>query len=227
MAGSSPVRVVIADRSELTRAALRCLLGARSDIRIVGEAPDGAQALHTVLALQPQVVMLDRLLDADPVGVGRRVRSQAPAVQVLVYGIAAETGLIPAALNAGVRGFVDRETDTHHLVDALRRLAAGGLAVSPGLVQSVTRAYAALLAEGPPSDSSLNAGLSPRERETLSLIATGCSNRAVGLRLGLSENTVRAHLRAAFRKLGARNRVHAVHLLLAADIPVTFSDTGR
>ena len=197
---------------------LRLLAGAALACLISGSAyADGGPAADKPETVKSPDVTMDRLLNADTISVSRQLRAQTPTVQVLLYGLDRDPTVLAPALHAGVRGFADRATDLHQLVDALRRLATGGLAVSPGLVDAVTLSYAALLAEHPADDLPSVGELSPREREALLLIRAGCSNRQVGARLALSEHTVRAHLRSAFRKLGATNRVHAVQLLLDRD----------
>jgi DNA-binding NarL/FixJ family response regulator len=140
----------------------------------------------------------------------RSLRVRSPQTEVVLYGVGEDDALFIEALQAGVKGFADRNTDIHYLASAIHSVAAGEVMVSPGLARHIAASYAALLARERPTVRGAGNDLTEREFDVLRLVAAGHSNRAIAASLGLSEHTVRAHLRSVSRKLGVQNRVQAV-----------------
>jgi DNA-binding NarL/FixJ family response regulator len=174
---------------------------AEHDVDVVGRALDGAAALEQITATEPAVALLDaRMPELTGVDVARELTRTGAPTAVILYTGYGERSLLIDALDAGARGFVQKEAALEEVVRAVRVVAAGGTYVDPvlGAVFATPQA-----ADRLPS-------LTARERDVLRLLADGLTNEAVGKRLFISPDTVRAHLRKAMAKLEADTRTEAV-----------------
>lgn len=198
MTGS--VRVVVADDHPVVRDGLVAMLGADPGIEVVGTGSDGAEALETVAATHPDVILLDlRMPVMDGVATLRALAEQeGPRPRVLVLTTYDTDHGIRAAFEAGADGLLLKDARREELVRAVHDLAAGGAVLTPSTL-------AVLAAPAAPSTA-----LSPRETDVLRLVAEGCTNRAVASRLGIGEATVKTHLLHVYEKLGASDRASAV-----------------
>ena len=203
-AGSAPVRVFLLDDHELVRRGLRDL-AERSGLEVVGEAGTAAEGRVRILALRPQVAILDgRLPDGSGIDVCRDVRSADPSIQCLILTSYDDDEALFAAIMAGAAGYVLKQVRGNELVDGVRRVAAGQSLLDPAVTQRVlTR-----LREGPATDPRL-AGLTEQERKVLDLIAEGLTNRQIGARMFLAEKTVKNYVSRLLAKLGLESRTQA------------------
>jgi DNA-binding NarL/FixJ family response regulator len=209
-AAGSPVRLLLADSRPLYRSGLTRLLAEAPTLQVLGEASTAPEVLEAVAALAPDVVVLDPALPGGALAMVRALRSRFPHTEVLLYGVGDDDALFIDALHAGVKGFADQTTDVHYLSSAIHSVAAGEVMVSPGLARHIAASYAALLARERAGTRVAHSELTERELDVLRLVAAGRHNRTIAVDLGLSEHTVRAHLRGISRKLGVQNRVQAV-----------------
>ncbi|MFI0896778.1 response regulator [Streptomyces sp. NPDC020983] len=213
-AGGSVVNVAIVDDEALVRAALRSILESSGDIRVVADC-DGHQALDTIAAVRPDLVLLDAVMPAphDGLSVLRALRSlpEPPAVAMLT---AFDTSAhLRAAMALGAGGFLLKDTAVGTLIDAVRILASGGTVFTPTVGRAVVDGFLGAPGtepggadEGP--DAAVGA-LTGRERDVLALLAAGEPNAGIAAELRISVGTVKDHVRAVLRKLGAPNRVAA------------------
>ena len=173
-----------------------------SGIDVVAQARDGADALRELERNPPDVAVIDvGMPGLSGVEVARAIGDRVP---IILYTGEADRDLVVEALDAGARGFVLKEAPLDDLIRAIAVVAGGGVYVDPvlaGLLASRAAANRLPL-------------ISPREREVLGLLAEGLRNEEIASRLGLSPDTVRAHIRNAMRKLDADTRTHAVALAL-------------
>lgn len=198
------IKLVVVDDHEAMRDGLVGLLK-RHRLDVVAVASTGASAVDAVAQALPDVVLLDVTLpDGDVRTVVSTIRRAGRGAAILLYGDASEAAELTAGLRAGAAGAALKRAPAVELIEAIRRLAAGGRHLDPRLPSAVAVGH-----------GSSHAGLSPREREVLELMALGLTARGVGERLGVSEETVRTHSRNATRKLGSRNRVHAIAVALS------------
>ncbi|GHF06895.1 DNA-binding response regulator [Streptomyces fumanus] len=193
------MRVIVAEDSALLRQGLARLLD-DFGIEVVAELPDAERLLELVVAQRPDAVLLDIRMPPTHTDEGlraaRAVRARCPGTGVLLLSQYVETGDPVRALARDPRGFgyllKDRVADADELLDALRRVATGGSAVDPRIVER-------LMNRARPGDT-LDA-LTPREREVLGLMAEGRSNEAIARRLRVSGKTLETHVRSVFGKL--------------------------
>ena len=204
-APKSTLRLVLVDDSEVVRTGLRTLLASEKSIEIVGEAGNVASGVETCARLKPDLVLLDiRLPDGTGFDACRQILSRAPATRVLILTSVADDKLVENAIRAGAHGYLLKEIDRRGLVQAIRDVAGGKSVLDP----NVTARVMEFLKSGRDEDNVL-ASLSPQENRVLALIAEGCTNKEVGVKLGLSEKTVKNYLSTVFEKLHVSRRAEA------------------
>ena len=210
------IRVFVVDDHEVVRRGVAEMLGHAGDIEIVGEAATAAQALARIRAVRPDVVVLDvRLPDGDGPSVCRELRTTlVPAPAFLFFTSYAYHAALFAAVDAGASGFLLKEVNRLGLVEAVRRVAAGGSMLDPRLMPAVLDR----LRHGRPElghdlvDSCPDqraSTLTAREHLILELISEGLTNRQIGIRLHLAEKTVKNNVTTLLRKLGFSRRTEA------------------
>jgi DNA-binding NarL/FixJ family response regulator len=207
------IRVLIADDHELMRNGLRAILDAQQDIEVVGEAEHGAQAVENAIRLRPDVVIMDiRMPRLDGIEATKRLAVQGEkAPKVLVLTTFDLDDYVYEALRAGAAGFLLKDTPPRQLAEAVRTIAAGESLLAPAVTKRLIERYVSR----PPGDTARRerfAELTERELEVLQLITRGLSNAEIGVRLFLSEATVKTHVTRILGKLGVRDRVQAVVL---------------
>ena len=193
------VTVFLLDDHELVRRGLREFLGEEGDLEIVGEAGTAAEAIAAIAKVRPDVAIIDvRLPDGNGIEVCREVKSQFPDTKCLILTSYADDEALFDAVVAGASGYVLKETKTSELVRDIRKLAAGESLIDPALKKDVLSRAAAS-----------EPGLSPQEERILELIGEGLTNRQIGERLHLAEQTVKNSVSRLMSKLGFERRVQA------------------
>jgi DNA-binding NarL/FixJ family response regulator len=196
------VRVVIVDDHDLFRAGVRAELGGRVDV--VGQAGGVADALETIRASPPDVVLLDvHMPDGGGVEVIRRICGELPDVRFLALSVSDAAEDVIAVIRAGARGYVTKSISGAELADAVARVAEGDAVFSPRLAGFVLDAFADVVPDA--ADPELDQ-LTPREREVLRHIARGYMYKEIAQRLEISVKTVEAHVGAVLRKLQLSSR---------------------
>ena len=200
--GSTPISVFLLDDHELVRRGLREFLEEEGDLEVVGEAGTATEAISAIAASQPDVAIIDvRLPDGNGIEVCREVRSHHPETNCLILTSYADEEAMFDAIVAGAAGYVLKETKTADLVRAIRALAEGKSLMDPKVTKEVlARASAAV---------GRDAELSPQEERILELIGEGLTNRQIGERLHLAEQTVKNYVSRLMSKLGLERRVQA------------------
>jgi DNA-binding NarL/FixJ family response regulator len=204
------ISVLIVDDQELVRAGFRKLLDSDDNLRVVGDASDGIQALAECRRLRPDVVLMDiRMPNMDGIQATQQL-GQSPdtsAIQVLILTTYDLDEYVFDALRAGASGFLLKDSPPDALIAAISTVARGDALLAP----SVTRRLIAEFARRPAKTAGpVLTQLSPREREVLALVASGLSNHDIAAELFLSEATIKTHVGSILTKLGCRDRVQAV-----------------
>ena len=205
------IRVLLCDDQALIRDGFRMILNAQEEIEVVGEAGDGAEAVELTKRLLPQVVLMDvRMPGMDGIEATRRIVLSGVESRVLILTTFDLDEYVYEALRVGASGFLLKDVTAAQLVEGVRVVAAGESMLAPTVTRRLLERFAGSLRGSeertPPSLRSLT----EREREILTLLASGLSNAELGARLYLSEPTIKTHLSSVFRKLGVRDRVQAV-----------------
>lgn len=197
------IRVVIVDDHPVVRAGLVALVDAADDIEVVGTASTGLEAVRVAEALAPDVVLMDlRMPELDGDEATARIIAANPATRVVILTTYESDDAILSAIEAGASGYLLKAAPEAELIAGVRAVAAGEVALAPGVAALLVKRAAAPTPAGP--------GLSTRELEVLRLVAQGLSNRAIGEKLFLGEATVKTHLLKAFAKLEVSDRTRAV-----------------
>ena len=206
------MRILIADDQRVVREGLAMVLGLLPDVEVVGSASDGDEAVAMAADLLPDIVLMDlRMPRCDGVEATRLLRERVPATKVVVLTTYADDRSVLNALRAGARGYLTKDASGAEIRHALRQVLDNHAVIDPAVQHHVVDA----IATGSPALdrrplSPLPAGLTPREAEVLSLIATGMSNSEIAAQLVVSEGTVKSHINHLLAKIDARDRAQAV-----------------
>ncbi len=200
------VRILVADDHGLVRAGLRALLNDEADLEVVGEAADGDEALRRTSELQPDLVLMDiSMPGTGGIEAARRIKDQAPATRVLMMTVHEDEGLLQESIRSGASGYIVKRALESELIDAIRAVCQGHIYVHPTMTRALLRGAAAGL-----SEAALAEPLTPREREVLTYVARGYTNRQIADQLTLSVRTVESHRANLMTKLGLRTRADVV-----------------
>jgi DNA-binding NarL/FixJ family response regulator len=206
---ATELKVVVADDQALLRAGLRALIEAEDDLRVVGEAGDGVEAVDVALATHPDVVLMDiRMPRMDGITATRRLLGSGSRARVLMLTTFDADEYVVDAFRAGAAGFLLKDGPPDQLAAAVRTIAAGDALLAPALTSRLIEEYV-----GTAPQEELHGRLhelTERELEVLGQLASGKSNAEIGGALFLSEATVKTHLTRVLSKLGLQSRVQAV-----------------
>ncbi|MFL7792258.1 MAG: response regulator [Anaerolineae bacterium] len=206
------IRVLVADDQQLVREGLHVLLGLTPDIRVVGEAADGAAAVEQAQHIKPDVVLMDvRMPKLDGVAATRKVRETCPNVQVIILTTFDDDEYVFEGLRAGAVGYLLKDVPSEQLAEAIRAAARGEAFIHPSVTRKVVAEFTRLTErEHIRHEQPLVEPLSPREIQVLALLAEGLSNQEIAERLTIARGTAKNHVGNILSKLDARDRTQAV-----------------
>jgi two-component system NarL family response regulator len=192
------IRVLIADDHVTVREGLVAMIGRQPDMKVVGEAANGREAVDLWRRHRPDVALLDlRMPMLEGVGAIDEIRRQDTAARVIVLTTFDTDADISNAIKAGAKGYLLKDAQREELLESIRKVHAGETCIPPSLVAKLAAGLA-------------NEALTGRELEVLALLARGKSNKEIGVNLYISETTVKSHLRSIFTKLNVLSRTEAI-----------------
>ncbi len=210
---TNTLRVLLVDDHEIVRTGLRMLFQAEPDIVIVGEAGSGEAAIAAVAALKPDVVVMDIAMPGmSGIEATRQIKAISPETAVLALTMHEEEPYFFQMLEAGASGYVPKRAAADDLVSAIRIVAQGQVFLYPSLARLLVQDYLQREVADQPETADL---LTPREREVLTLIAEGLTNREIAEALVISVKTVDRHRENIMHKLNLHNRVELVKYAIA------------
>lgn len=209
MTTTADIRVLLVDDSALVRRGVRSVISSHckdGSIEVVGEAATAAEAVTAAKRLRPDVMLLDiRLPDGSGIDACRQILRELPDTRVLVLTSFADDNLVYNAVIAGAHGYLMKEIDPAGLLEAITNAAAGKSVLTPDVTDRILR----LIRDEPAQSGGDLSLLSAQERRVLALVSDGLTNKEVGEKLNLSENTVKNYLVNVFDKLRVKRRSQA------------------
>jgi DNA-binding NarL/FixJ family response regulator len=194
----TPIRILLVDDHSMVRMGLATILGVEKDLKVVGEAEDAEQAVAAFREHRPDVTLMDaRMPGASGVEALQKIRAEFPEARVIMLTTFDLEEMVFAALEAGASGYLLKSVQRAELIDAIRQVHAGERCFPEAMQRRL-------------ADQGSHKRLSPREMQTLDLVRKGLSNRDIGVALGVTENTAKAHVKAILLKLGVADRAEAV-----------------
>ncbi|GFM70598.1 DNA-binding response regulator [Pseudomonas cichorii] len=196
-------RILLVDDHPMMRRGIRQMLELDTDLEVVGEAGNGEEALHLIEPLKPDLVLLDNNMpQLNGIETLRRLRATNYRGKVLLFTVSDAEDDIRDALRLDANGYLLKDMEPELLIQYIRDALDGALVVSPGLTLAMANALRA-----PSRQPEIE--LTERERQVLKTIASGYSNKVIGYKLGITEGTVKVHVKNLLYKLGLRSRVEA------------------
>jgi NarL family two-component system response regulator LiaR len=207
MTQTNPIRVLLVDDHMVVRSGLSTVLSVYDDLKLVGEAGDGEEAIRLCERLQPDVVLMDLLMPKmDGVTAIKSIKTHWPKIQIIALTSFKEKEYVEGALKAGANGYLLKDVSAEELINAVRRAVAG----QPSLSQEAAQ----VLIQNVNEPSLSHPNMTGRELEILTLMVEGLSNNEIAERLIVSQSTVKFHVSNILSKLGVTGRTEAVALAL-------------
>jgi DNA-binding NarL/FixJ family response regulator len=198
-------KIAIVEDNKVIRESLMEFVQTDSECECVYVCATAAEALKEIPKCQPDIVLMDiQLPDVSGIECTARLKQLLPAVQIIMVTVYEDTERIYKALRAGACGYLLKRCSPEELILAIREVRQGGAPMSREIARKVIASF-----REPATTASEVEGLSPREREILELLANGHPNKTIAARLGLTDGTVRWHLRHVYNKLHVRSRMEA------------------
>ena len=205
-----PIRVLVADDHVLYRRGLELVLGQESDIEIVGEAGDGAEAIVRAEELLPDVVLMDvRMPRRSGIEACLAIKELVPSTKIVMLTISDEESDLYDAVRAGANGYLLKDVPAEEIADGLRAVYAGQSLISPSMASKLLSEFALMIKKHEERPAMPVPRLTERELEVLKLVARGMANKDIARALFISENTVKNHVRNILEKLQLHSRMEA------------------
>jgi two-component system, NarL family, response regulator LiaR len=203
------IRIIIAEDHAIVREGTRMMLEQESDMEVIGEARDGAEAVKLIETLKPDVAILDiSMPKLSGIEVTRQIKLKLPSISILILTAYDNDEYVFALLEAGAAGYLLKDVHGHEIVDAVRSICEGESVLHPSIARKVIQRALTGTSKNDAGKSSME--LSEREQEVLNLVAKGLNNKDIGVKLAISVRTVQGHLNSIFHKLSVSSRTEAI-----------------
>ena len=200
-------RILLVDDHPMMRRGLRDLLELENDLEVVAEAGNGEDAIAHAQQTEPDLILMDlNMPGIDGLETTRRMRDVDIDARIVMFTVSDEQGHVLEALRNGADGYLLKDMDAEQLIEQIRLAATGRMALSPELTQVLAEA---IRVRPKPTGQVPFSSLTKREKEVLRQIAKGQSNKMIARKLGITEGTVKVHVKNLLHKLGLRSRVEA------------------
>ena len=225
------IRLLLAHDTPLFRDGLATVFARCPDVRVVGLASSGREAIDQARRTRPSVVLMDtRLPVMDGITAMREILADLPDTRIALLTETHDGAGLLEAVRAGARGYITKDITIYGLIDAVRRLDRGEAVITPHLAARLLDEFAALARNGdgawPPVEAE-HAKVTERERDVLELLVEGATNRDISRELMITENTVKVHLRNILDKLHLRNRQQAAAFAISSGLVRLCREDGR
>jgi DNA-binding NarL/FixJ family response regulator len=206
-----PIRVLVVDDHALFRRGLEMVLAQESDVEVVGEASDGAEAVTKATELLPDIVLMDvRMPRRGGIDACTAIKEVVPSAKIIMLTISDEEADLYDAIKAGATGYLLKEISIDEVATAIRAVSNGQSLISPSMASKLLTEFASMIKRGEERQQVPAPRLTEREMEVLRLVAKGLNNRDIAKQLFISENTVKNHIRNILEKLQLHSRMEAV-----------------
>lgn len=208
---ANPIRVLIVDDHALFRRGLEMVLAQEVDIDVVGEAPDGAEAVTMAAEMAPDIVLMDvRMPRRGGIDATSAIKEKVPSAKIVMLTISDEEADLFDAIKAGAMGYLLKEISIDEVASDIRAVYNGQSLISPSMASKLLSEFAAMIKTKDDRPQLPTPRLTDREMEVLRLVAKGLNNRDIAKQLFISENTVKNHIRNILEKLQLHSRMEAV-----------------
>lgn len=216
MGSSDPIRILLADDRALFRQAIASLVAMQDDMVVVGQATNGLEAIEQAHALRPDLVVMDIEMPVmNGVEATRLIREQLPSIKIVVLTVSDDDDYLFDAIRFGADGYLLKDLSPEQLYDLLRAVMRDETPLSPAIAaRLVAELRRGMNVREPAADVPEPPTLTRRELETLRLVADGLSNKEIGVRLSITEGTVKNHVHNALQKLQLENRIQAAGFIV-------------
>ena len=215
-----PIRLLLADDHHLFRKGLASLLEKEPGFEIAGEAQDGAEAIAIARALKPDLVLMDiHMPVVNGLEATRQIAEALPATRIVMLTVSEEDKDLFEAIKCGAHGYLSKKIEPERLRELLIGVFRGEAPLSRSSAAKILREFAAGASSG--FKNSSDDELTPREKDVLQLLAAGLTNKEIGGKLDIAENTVKNHLKSILAKLHLQNRVQAATLAIQQGLHVS------
>jgi two-component system nitrate/nitrite response regulator NarL len=209
----NPIRLLLADDHTLFRKGLASLLEKERGFEVIGEAQDGAEAIRKAQADKPDLVLMDiHMPGVNGLEATRQITNALPATRVVMLTISEEDKDLFEAIKCGAHGYLSKKVEPEKLRELIEGVFRGEAPLSGATAAKILKEFAAQASKD--SETTAVSDLTPREKEVLQLLAAGLTNKEIGIRLDIAENTVKNHLKNILAKLHLQNRVQAATLAI-------------
>ncbi len=211
--GAEPIRTLIVDDHALFRRGLEIVLETERDIKVVGQASDGAEAVQRASAALPDVVLMDiRMPRSSGIEACRAIKDVAPSARIIILTMSDEEDDLFEAIKAGASGYLLKDIPLDEVAEAVRSVFGGQSLISPSMAGKLLSEFATLARreDTEPPQEVPAPKLTDREMQVLKLVARGMNNRDIAKELFISDNTVKNHVRNILEKLQIHSRMEAV-----------------